>query len=177
MRPTPIAPPRDDEYAEFHKGYIAAVAGETDGLAVLERQRAIIDRLPQLTPEQAACRYAEGKWSVKQVIGHLADGERVLSYRLLRVARGDQTPLPGYDENLYVEHANADERTLGELVRELDSVRDATITLVRSLDDTMLAQRGTVNKWSLSARGLVYIIAGHFAHHVNLFRDRYKLPL
>jgi hypothetical protein len=177
MHQTTIAPPRDDEYAEFHKGYIAAVAGEADGLAVLERQRAIIDRLPHLTAEQAAFRYAEGKWSVKQVIGHIADGERVVSYRLLRIARGDRTPLAGYDENLYVANAHADDRPLGDLAGELAAVRDATLALVRSLDEAMLAERGTVNNWSLSARGLVYIIAGHFAHHVNLFRDRYKLPL
>lgn len=177
MRPMTIAPPQDDEYAEFHKGYIAAIAGETDGLAVLQRQRIIIDRLPQLTPEQATFRYAEGKWSVKQVIGHLADGERVVSYRLLRIARGDKTALAGFDENLFVANSNADQRPLGDLVSELAVVRDATLTLVRSLDERMLSERGTVNNWSLSARGLVYIIAGHFAHHVNLFRDRYRLPL
>ena len=177
MRPTTIPPPQDDEYAEFHKGYIAAVAGETDGLAVLQRQRMIIDRLPQLTPEQATFRYAEGKWSVKQVIGHLADGERVVSYRLLRIARGDKTALAGFDENLFVANSNADQRPLGDLVGELAVVRDATLALVRSLDDRMLIERGVVNNWSLSARGLVYIIAGHFAHHVNLFRDRYRLPL
>jgi hypothetical protein len=175
--PLTIAPPEPDEYAEFHRGYIAAVAAETDGLAVLERQRAIIDRLPQITPEQAEFRYAEGKWSVKQVIGHLADGERVVSYRLLRIARGDKTELAGFDENLFVANSNADSRTLGDLVNELAAVREATLTLVRSLDETMLAERGTVNKWSLSARGLVFIIAGHFAHHVNLFRDRYRLSL
>ena len=177
MRPTTIAPPRDDEYAEFHKGYIAAIGGETDGLAVLQRQRIIIDRLPQLTPEQATFRYAEGKWSVKQVIGHLADSERVVSYRLLRIARGDKTALAGFDENLFVANSNADQRPLGDLVGELAVVRDATLALVRSLDERMLVERGVVNNWHLSARGLVYIIAGHFAHHVNLFRDRYRLPL
>ena len=105
-----VTPPAADEYAEFHKGYMAAIANETDGLATLERQQAAIDRLARLTPEQAAFRYADGKWSVKEVTGHLTDGERVLSYRLLRIARGDQTPLPGYDENAFAEHSNADRR-------------------------------------------------------------------
>ena len=172
-----IHPPAADEYAEFHKGYIAAVANETDGLAVLEQQRAIIDKLRQLTPEQSAFRYADGKWSVKEVIGHLTDGERVVSYRLLRIARGDQTPLPGFDEGLFVANSTATARDLQDLVGELSVVRDATIALVRSLDDHALSQRGTVNDWSLSARGLVFIIAGHFAHHANLFRDRYRIPL
>ena len=172
-----IAPPAADEYAEFHKGYIAAVANETDGLAVLEEQRATIDKLRHLTPEQSSFRYADGKWSPKEVIGHLTDGERVVSYRLLRIARGDQTPLPGFDEGLFVANSNATARDLQDLVGELSVVRDATIALVRSLDEHALAQRGTVNNWSLSARGLVFIIAGHFAHHVNLFRDRYQIPL
>ena len=172
-----IAPPAADEYAEFHRGYIAAVEGEADGLAVLERQRAAIETFRGLTAGQAAHRYADGKWSVKQVIGHLADGERVVSYRLLRIARGDKTALAGFDENLYVANANADTRELGDLVSELAVVRDATIALVRSLEPRMLTERGTVNNWSLSARGLVFIIAGHFAHHMNLFRDRYQLPI
>ena len=172
-----IAPPAADEYAEFHKGYIAAVAHETDGLAVLEQQRAVIDKLRQLTPEQSSFRYADGKWSPTEVIGHLADGERVLSYRLLRIARGDQTPLAGYDEGLFVANSRAAARDLLDLVGELSVVREATLALVRSLDDHALSQRGTVNNWSLSARGLVFIIAGHFAHHVNLFRDRYQIPL
>ena len=173
--PSIIAPPASDEYAEFHKGYIAAVANESDGLAVLEQQRALIDRFRRLTPEQAAHRYADGKWSVKEVIGHLADGERVVSYRLLRIARGDKTPLAGFDENQFVANASADRRELADLVDELAVVRDATIALVRSLDGDALAQRGTVNAWSLSARGLVFIIAGHFAHHMTLFMERYKL--
>jgi len=174
---TKVAPPAADEYAEFHKGYIAAVANETDGLATLERQQAAVDRLARLTPEQAAFRYADGKWSVKQVTGHLTDGERVLSYRLLRIARGDQTPLPGYDENAFADHSNADRREQHDLAAELASVRAATLSLVKSLDDDAFARRTLVNNWSLTARSLVFIIAGHFQHHLNILRDRYKIDL
>ena len=172
-----VTPPAADEYAEFHKGYMAAVANETDGLAALERQQAAIDRLGRLTPEQAAFRYADGKWSVKEVTGHLTDGERVLSYRLLRIARGDQTPLPGYDENAFAEHSNADRREQNDLAAELASVRASTLALVRSLDDEAFANRSMVNNWSLSARSIVFIIAGHFQHHLNILRDRYKIDL
>ena len=168
-----IAPPGNDEYADFHKGYIGAVSGESDGLAVLDRQRATIDRLGGLTPAQAAYRYAEGKWSVREVIGHLTDGERVLSYRLLRIARGDPTPLPGYDENLFVAGSSADRRELADLVDECVAVRASTLALVRSLDESALSARGTVNNWSLSARGIVFIIVGHFQHHMNILRERY----
>ena len=172
-----VAPPQADEYAEFHKGYMAAVADEADGLAVLERQRPLIDRLGQLTPEQAAFRYADGKWSVREVTGHLCDSERVLSYRLLRIARGDQTPLPGFDENAFVTGSNADRRSQSDLAGELSAIRAATVALVRSLDDPALTRRGTVNNWALSTRALAFIIAGHFQHHVNILRDRYAIAL
>lgn len=172
-----IAPPTTDEYAEFHKGYIAAVASAPDAVEVLDQQLPVIERLRSLTPEQARHRYAEGKWSVKELIGHLADAERVLSYRLLRIARGDQTALPGFDEKAFVAASNADHRDLNDLATELAAVRSATLALVRSLDAGVLANRGTVNNWSLSARGLVFIIAGHFAHHVNVLRDRYGVIL
>ena len=169
--------PGVSEYAEFHKGYMAAVANETDGLSLLERQRPHIDRLGQLTPEQAAFRYADGKWSVKEVTGHLSDSERVLAYRLLRIARGDQTPLPGFDENAFAVGSNADRRTLSDLAAELAAIRVTTVALVKSLDDEALVRKGTVNNWPLSARALAFIIAGHFQHHVNVLRERYGIAL
>ena len=177
MTATQIAPPAADEYADFHRGYISNVEHEPDGLAVLERQQAAIDRLADLTPTQASHRYGEGKWSVKETLGHLADTERVLSYRLLCIARGDTTPLPGFDENSYVAASKADSRQLTDLVRELAMVRAATLALVRSLEAEMLPRRGTVKDWSLSARGLVFIIAGHFAHHMNILRERYGVEV
>lgn len=172
-----ITQPASDEYAEFHRGYLAAVADEPDGLATLERQQAIIQRLRQLTPEQSAYRYAEGKWSVKELIGHLSDAERVMSYRLLRIARGDETPLPGFDEKIYVPASNAENRALADLVTELAAVRASTLALVRSLDDTALTRRGVVNNWTLSVRGLAFIIAGHLQHHVNVLRERYGVEV
>src|SRR5688500_8949037 len=146
--PLTIAPPGADEYAEFHRGYIAAVEHEADGLGVLTRQAKAIAKFRGLTAEETARRYAAGKWNVKELIGHLADGERIVSYRLLRIARGDATPLPGFDENTYVTAANSDARDLNDLVDELAAVRTATITLVESLDETALACRGIVNNWT-----------------------------
>ena len=175
--PNVIAPPAGNEFAEFHRGYIAAVQGEEDGIAVLARQVHAIENLRRLTPAQAMFRYAEGKWTVKEVIGHLSDAERVVSYRLLCIARGDQTPLPRFDENAYGAASNADNRALGDLVDELAAVRAATLALVRAVPQSALANRGTVNEWSLTARGLVFIIAGHFAHHLNVLRDRYGIAV
>jgi hypothetical protein len=177
MTPIAIQPPANDEYADFHRGYISFVLHEPDAVGVLERQRASIERLGRLIPEQSAHRYAEGKWSVKEIIGHLADAERVLSYRLLRIARGDATPLPGFDEQTFAAASNADRRELSDLTGELAAVRVSTLALVRSLEPGMLSRRGTVNNWSLTARGLVFIIAGHFAHHVNVLRERYGVEV
>ncbi|HUE85493.1 MAG TPA: DinB family protein [Vicinamibacterales bacterium] len=169
--------PDATEYAEFQRGYIAAVIGEPDALPVLERQRRVIDALGRLTPEQAAHRYADGKWSVREIVGHLSDTERILAYRLLCIARGDKTPLPGFDEEAYGAETNADRRTLGDLVEELAIVRLSTLALVRSLDDSFLTRRGTVRDWTLSVRALAFVIAGHFEHHVNVLRDRYGIVL
>jgi hypothetical protein len=170
-----IAFPEADEYADFHRGYIALLEGERDALPVLERQRAVIDGLGRLSSDQAGHRYADGKWSVREIIGHLSDAERVFSYRLLCLARGDQTPLPGFDEVAYGAETNADRRTLGDLVEELSLVRRSTLALVRSLDESFLTRRGIVRNWNFSVRALAFVIGGHFEHHVNVLRERYGI--
>lgn len=172
-----ISQPARDEYADFHTGYIAAVAHEVDAVAALERQQPLIEAMGRLGQQQASHRYADGKWTVRAVIGHLTDTERVLSYRLMRIARGDHTPLPRFDEKLVADHSNADARGVDDLAGELALVRASTLALVKSLDDTAVARRGTVGEWSLSARAIAFIIAGHFEHHMNVLRDRYGIEL
>jgi len=169
--------PEANEYADFHRGYIAAVTGEPDALPVLERQQNLIEALGRLSPEQAGHRYAIGKWSVREIIGHLSDAERILSYRLLCIARGDQTPLPGFDEEAYGAETNAGRRPLSDLVEELGVVRMSTLALIRSLDESFVTRRGTVKNWTLSVRALAFVIAGHFEHHVNVLGDRYGIRL
>jgi hypothetical protein len=172
-----ISPPAKDEYADFHTGYIAAVAHEVDAAGALERQRSAIDAMRRLDEQQASHRYAPEKWSVRAIIGHLADTERVLSYRLMRIARGDQTPLPRFDEKVVAEHSNADTRSAADLAEELSLIRASTLALVRSLDETAVNRRGVVGDWRLSVRAIAYIIAGHFEHHLNVLRDRYGVDL
>jgi uncharacterized damage-inducible protein DinB len=172
-----IPAPDTGEYADFHNGYIAAVAGERDAIAVLERQRTLIEACRLLSAEQASHRYAPGKWSVRDIIGHVSDAERVVSYRLLSVARGERGMLPGFDEQLYAAHSNADRRALDDLVDELAVVRAATLALVKSLDETMLMRTGNVNNWTLTVRAIAFIIAGHFQHHVNVLAQRYGIDL
>jgi uncharacterized damage-inducible protein DinB len=172
-----IPHPTPHEYAEFHRGYMSNVTGEPDAIAILDRQRRTIDALRQLTPQQAGHRYADGKWTVREIIGHLSDSERVFAYRLLCIARGETGLLPGFDEQSYAAQSNADRRTLHDLVDELAAVRASTLALVRSLDENALVRTGTVNQWSLSVRAIAFITAGHFAHHMNVLRDRYNVTL
>jgi uncharacterized damage-inducible protein DinB len=174
---TRIPRPGADEYPAFFAGYVATVGEESDGLAALERQQPLIAALGTLPLDKASYRYAEGKWAVRDVIGHIIDAERIFSYRLLRIARGDQTPLPGFDENTYAEISNAGRRDMSELANELAAVRRSSIALVRSLEDAVLANRGTVRAGELTARAQVFIIAGHFAHHAKLLKERYGVSL
>ena len=172
-----IARPQANEYPEFFNTYIADIGQEADGIAALERQQPIIAALGRLSPSQASHRYADDKWTVREVLGHMIDTERIFSYRLLRIGRGDQTPLPPFDENQYARVSNADRRNMADLAREMAVVRDGSILLARSLEEQALANRGIVRAGEITARAQVFVMAGHFEHHVKLLRERYELVL
>lgn len=177
MSPKPITAPEADEYAPVYASYVALVRGR-DPLGVLKRQLpALRSVCVGVTEAEALHRYGPGKWSIKEVVGHLSDTERVFAYRLLRVARGDATPLPGFDERPYVEAANFDRRPVRGLLLELESVRAATVRLVEGLPAEALARRGVVNGSPMSARALIFILAGHAEHHFGILRDRYGLAI
>lgn len=169
-----ISVPEPGEYAPAFERYVARVRHVTDPLGELTAQRArILASLSPLTDEQARFRYAPDKWSVKDLINHLADVERVMAYRLLRIGRGDSTPLPGFEENDYARAAGADRRPFTDLLAEWSVVRDATSTLASSLSDTDWTNQGISNDAPTTARALVYIILGHTEHHLAVLRDRY----
>jgi uncharacterized damage-inducible protein DinB len=168
-----IPRPGADEHVEYYARYISQVP-EGDLVSMLRDQ--VVDTvklLQNLSPAQADYAYAPGKWSVKQVIGHLVDAERVFVYRALRVARNDTTNLPGFDENAFVENANFQSRTLPDLLEELQVVRAATIALIKNLDPSSFERRGTANGSPISVRALLYIVAGHERHHAAILRERY----
>jgi uncharacterized damage-inducible protein DinB len=170
-----IAPPAPDEYAPFYAGYISDVI-ESDVLALLERQSATLRTMcDSVSDGEALTRYAPGKWSVKEVIGHMTDAERIFAYRALRISRGDPAPLEGFDENLYVAAAASDRRPLSELLEEFETARTATVSLLRSLRPEELERRGVANHVPVSVRALVFIIAGHVDHHLRILRERYKV--
>ena len=166
-------PPAADEFGPFYAGYVARVP-QGDVLGTLAAQLAATTSLVESFGEpRADHRYAPGKWTVREVVSHLADTERVFAYRALRIARGDATPLPGFDENAYVAHANAARRPLAAVVAELAAVRQATLALLAGLDDTALLRRGTASNHPLTPRAAAYIIAGHELHHAAILRERY----
>jgi hypothetical protein len=167
-----ITKPEADEHAPYYSTYIRLV-GE-DVFAQLESQARTTPRLlAGLTEDQGLHRYAAGKWSVKEVIGHMADAERVFAYRALRFGRADATELPGFDENAWVPAGGFDRRPVRELVGEFASVRGATLALLSSFDSDALLRRGTASGHPCSVRALAAIMAGHEAHHVAILRERY----
>ncbi len=170
-----IARPQADEHIAYYSKYIDLIPGD-DVRGVLESQGESTQKLlAGVTDSQAMHRYATGKWTVKEVLGHIADAERVFSYRALRFGRGDATPLPGFDENQYVPAANSNVRSVASLRAELAAVRAATIALLDSFDESALTRLGPANGDMISVRALLWISAGHERHHVGLLRDRYGL--
>jgi uncharacterized damage-inducible protein DinB len=169
-----MVPPGTNEYAPAFARYISLAADIAEPLNELAVQQArVLARLSPLSEDRAGHRYASDKWSIKEVVNHLSDVERVFAYRMLRFGRGDKTPLPGFDENDYAQAAQADRRTFRDLVHEWIAVREATVTLVRSLPDAAWANEGTMSGSTLSARALLYVILGHTEHHLVVLADRY----
>ena len=165
--------PEATEYPTFYGKYVASVAGD-DPVAALRDEtthlHAALDAIPEAKGSHA---YAEGKWTVKTLLGHMIDAERIFTYRALRLARGDATPLPGFEENDYAKVAGSDARSVADLVSEMKDVRASTLRLFASLPADAWARRGVVNNGEVSVRALGYITAGHARHHLNVLRERY----
>jgi hypothetical protein len=170
--------PRYDRPAatEFGQSYAGYIGGVPDGdlLATLEQQDEDTMALLKGVPESKGnFAYAPGKWTLKEVVGHLADAERVFAYRALRIARGDQTALPGFDEKAWVPNGGAAGRTLADLLGELRAVRAATLELLRHLPADAPSRQGTASGHGVTVRALAWIIAGHERHHMRIIRERY----
>lgn len=167
-----IARPAPTEYAPYYGGYIDLVGD--DLLGDLRRNGEATHRLLGTLPESRGdFRYAPGKWSVKEVLGHLVDGERVFAYRALRFARRDETPVPGFDQDAWVPGGDFGGRTLRSLLDEHHAVRAASLALFENLPEEAWDRVGTANDQRISVRALAFVIAGHEAHHQGILRDRY----
>lgn len=166
--------PGSDEYAPSFAGYVAHIADEEEVLAVLAGQLDhVVVWLGGIPEARGDYRYEPGKWSVKEVVGHLSDTERVFAYRALRIGRGDTTPLPGFDDKGYVAEMGARERTLADVAEEWRAVRRATLALFRNLPAPAWHRRGVASDEPISVRALAYIIAGHTRHHLEVLDTRY----
>ena len=165
--------PETSEFAPYYNTYISLVDGD-NGFAVLEKQpaelRSVVAPLPE---EKGTFIYAEGKWTIKEAISHLLDGERIFAYRLLRISRGDRTPIEGFEQNDYIETSNANNRTFAELLEEFDLQRRSNLLLLKNISDEGSRQMGTASGVPVSVRALAYIMAGHVIHHVNILKERY----
>ena len=165
--------PESSEYASFYAGYVARVP-EADVLSVLQKQADEIRDLARALPAaKETFRYADGKWSIREVLGHLIDGERVFGYRAFCFSRGEQAPLPSFDENQYVAAAAADQVPLADLASEFAGVRASNLAFLRRLSAAEGARVGTASGKPISVRALAYIMAGHPRHHVAVLRERY----
>jgi len=165
--------PAPTEYAPYYAKYIDLVAGDDPVDSLCEQVRESLALLRPLTPDVSLHRYAEGKWSLREVVGHLTDAERVFAYRALRFSRADQTALSTFDQDPYIAAAQFDRRPWPDLLTEFELVRRTTILLFRGLDEAAWHRRGVASDNEVSVRALAYIIAGHELHHMKLVRDRY----
>lgn len=167
--------PQRDEYGDYFGGYVAAVP-EGDILETLEREgERAIELLRSLPSTRADFAYAPGKWTIREVVAHVSDGERVFAYRALRFGRADATPLASFDQDAWLPHAHAADRRWHDLVDELRTVRAATLHLLRSFDRDDWLRRGVASGVTISVRALAWVIAGHELHHRRILRERYGL--
>lgn len=165
--------PDREEYAPFYAPYIAlAPEGSVEAHLTFQLEETI--RFLSSIPESKhSHRYADDKWKLKEVLGHITDTERVMSYRLLRISRGDKSPLPGFDENIFVANSLFATQSWEDLVETYSAVRRATLTLFRGISGEMWMRSGTASEVGVSARALAYIIAGHELHHLNVIKEKY----
>jgi hypothetical protein len=167
--------PASEDAAPAHQAYIALVP-EEDVLSAMEVQSSATQRiLASVDEAKASYRYAPGKWSIKELVGHLGDAERVLGYRALAVARGETRPLPGFDEDVYVRNAGFGAWKIGDLAEQYALVRRATIVFFCNLPEAAWERRGLANDHAVTTRALAYSIVGHERHHLNILRDRYAV--
>ena len=158
---------------EWFHGYINAVK-ENDLTEALRNQTALFNTFFESLPvEKREFSYAEGKWSIKEIIQHIIDGERVFTYRALRFARKDETPLPGFDENTYADNAKTDKRKWEDLLEEFNALRRSTEILFNSFDEDQLNATGLASGNPVSVLAIGFIVAGHVNHHISVIKERY----
>ena len=173
MKPTIIEKPSAEEFNEYYGKYIATVT-EPDLLGVLGTQPADVAAIfGSLDESKGTYSYAEGKWSLKEVLSHLIDGERHFAYRVHRISRGDMTPIEGFEQDGYIENSYANDRTFTDLIAEFTELRHANMRPLQRLSESDWTRMGTASGFPVSVRALAFIMAGHVRHHLAIVKDRY----
>lgn len=165
--------PEKVEYAEYYETYVSLVEENNIVSAMQKQLDEVNDLFSQMPDEKGLYTYAEGKWTIKELLGHLIDGERVFAYRAFRISRGDRTPLPGFDQNPYIENAGYNSVKLSKLLAEFSLLRQSNILFFQNLSDEMWTQTGIASDNEISVRALAYIMVGHIRHHVKILKERY----
>ncbi len=167
-----IAKPNTNEYPVYYDKYIQLV--DADVIHFLKKQEERILELAKNIDENLSLhKYAENKWSIRELFCHCVDTERIMAYRALSIARNDQTPLPGYDENEYIKFSEADKRSFKSLIEEFELLRKSNIVLFQSFSNEASQRIGNANGNNMTARAMAYIVAGHTEHHLNILKERY----
>ena len=164
--------PNEAEYDPYYGRYIALVADDIMGSldSQSDELRGLLSTIPE---DRGTYAYDDGKWTIKEVLSHLIDGERIFAYRLLRIARGDKTPLEGFEQDGYIENSHANTRSFSDLLDEFAQLRRANMAFFNNLRDDDWIRTGTANNTEISVRALAWIMAGHITHHVNILKSRY----
>lgn len=165
--------PSKNEYNEFYETYVSLVP-ETDILAAMQEQSNELESIfCKISEEKSLFAYAEGKWTIRELLGHLTDGERHFSYRALRFSRADETPIEGFEQEGYIKNAYFNQIKLSDLLEELLFLRRANLKMYENLSDEAWLRNGTASGFPVSVRALAYISVGHIRHHLQILRERY----
>lgn len=171
MKITDIKP---DEYAPYQEAYINLV---DDSYSLVEEMEISVHNLihfvREIPMDKYEYRYAEGKWTIKEILQHIIDSERIFAYRALRFSRGDETSLPGFDENEYAKNVNAEGRSINDLLTEISALRHANIMMFKSFSDEAMLRKGTASGYTVSVRAFGFLLIGHQNHHIKIFKERY----
>ena len=168
--------PKSGDYDPYFERYIKLVEGDDIIKILYEQNKITRELINSISDHKGNYRYADGKWTIKEVIGHILDAERILAYRALRLARGEKKSLPGYDHDDYVREGNFNSRDLLELSLEFKWLRESNLLLFKSFSEEMLCKRGLADEASVTVLALLYIIAGHEKHHFNMLEEKYLKP-
>lgn len=168
-----ISRPEKNEYAEYYETYVSLV-GDGSILEVLKQNKIETQKiLAEISEEKSHFRYAEGKWSIKELLGHIIDTERIFAYRALRFARADETPIEGFDQDPYIENANFDNCKFTDLIAEFALIRDSNILMLQNFPSEAWTRSGIASENPVTVRALAYMLAGHEKHHINILKERY----